>query len=668
MIGVNMNSVSVQQLDNYRTDISNSLVKLSGYQQALVVEKSQLMVASDEASEYLANKDEVAQALAGIYSQTQATSKELYENLLTTQIKEIMPHNDECDRVVLNNSYKRGRPTLSIEVQTVSGKLRDVYLDKGGSIENLIAIGLRFICLCRTTNRRFLVLDEADAAVSPRYAESFASMLYSLSTMLGVQVIYITHKEPERFMGKGRIHHLKRKGGKIVSEVLSDIDHENIKVQGLDGSEESALHENIGIKHLRLTNFKQHENTYLELSPFVNYIVGDNDVGKTAIVQAIEAVMLNKGRDNQVRDNMDFLQVELGLEEDYTLSFKYSLKGKKKTLYQLFDENAEEINRSTSGEKVPEWLDEVLFMPLVNDVNIHISDQHDASFILDKSVSEHKKAEMLNLDDNSKKIQKMISRHHELVDMHRRNHLSSKQSLAKLDSKLLALREMEKSHADLEELDEAISTIKKNSESEKGLTDLIKQMEAEQSFIEAVSAVQSMKVESVEYYDTNELSQIVFEMEKIQSVMTEISNLKDMKVVVPEVVETTELESLINEMTTLNHTIRTLKSIEGVELPKPDVKPISELQEIISGIEDCKSTITLLSKLPKEFNLTPKVQNVNDIMSLISEINTVRSEIRTHGQNLKTEEANLNNAKRQKQVLLESTGFCPLCNQTIHKH
>ncbi|NMS48098.1 hypothetical protein HKB15_27990, partial [Vibrio parahaemolyticus] len=62
-----MNSVSVQQLDNYRTDISNSLVKLSGYQQALVVEKSQLMVASDEASEYLANKDEVAQALAGIY-------------------------------------------------------------------------------------------------------------------------------------------------------------------------------------------------------------------------------------------------------------------------------------------------------------------------------------------------------------------------------------------------------------------------------------------------------------------------------------------------------------------------------------------------------------------------------------------------------------------------
>lgn len=52
--------------------------------------------------------------------------------------------------------------SLDVGVRTSSGFVRNAYQDKGRSVENILAMGLRFISVSRTSNRRLIVMDEAD--------------------------------------------------------------------------------------------------------------------------------------------------------------------------------------------------------------------------------------------------------------------------------------------------------------------------------------------------------------------------------------------------------------------------------------------------------------------------------------------------------------------------
>lgn len=55
------------------------------------------------------------------------------------------------------------------------------------------------------------------------------------------------------------------------------------------------------IRYIRLVNTKQHENTFIELSPGVNVITANIDVGKSTLAQAIEAVAQNEGREGLIK-------------------------------------------------------------------------------------------------------------------------------------------------------------------------------------------------------------------------------------------------------------------------------------------------------------------------------------------------------------------------------
>ncbi|MFS1426304.1 AAA family ATPase [Vibrio splendidus] len=695
---------SITDLDAYQKQITEGIQTLFGHQGALLSQKKDHIITSENATAYLDARNEVSNALADIYAVSQTSSKELYESLLTTQLKEIMPHNDECDRVVLNNDCKRGRPTLNVEVATVSGKLRDVYLDKGGSIENLIAIGLRFICLCRTTNRRFLVLDEADAAVNPKYAASFASMLYSLSTTLGVQVIYITHKEPENYFGKGRIHQFKRRNGKIINEIISDIDHSDIKVTGIDGNEESAMFEDVGFKYIRLTNFKQHENTVIELSPFVNYIVGDNDVGKTAVVQAIEALTLNKGRDKLIRDDMEACQVEFGLEGDYALKYQYMAKGAKKTSYELINENGDEIERSNSGEKLPDWLGGYLLMPLVNGMNIHISDQHNSSFILDKSISEHKKAEMLSLDDSSQMIHKMISRHHEQIDMHRRNQASAKQELAKVDSKLSKIRELERAVAESDELGTIIVGLKKSVDSINPLSKLIGDIESTTIQIGALAQVEELSIENVSVKETGSIYELLGSIEREGVVISNLSQVDELAVAIPSYLETSEIGALLSAIDLCESELTSLSGIDNLNVELVEFKETLDVGQMLSEIDKVSLTLSTLADLnsivldtveyrdnsvlitlikgiqlaSKEIHAigdlsdlevkSPDVKPLKDISMLGKKIGFESSEINKLMHQITQEQSVISQYDEQLSSILGQSDLCPLCKQAIQKH
>jgi hypothetical protein len=420
--------------------------------------KTRLIIEIDTIQANLDKKDEVSNALNILQIRTQEKTKNIYETLLTKLIHEIKGHDKENHKLILKTRIKSNKPWLDIEIESESGHSRDVYLDKGGSIENIVSMGLRFITLSRTSNRRFLAFDEADKNLSSKYMPKIAKMLFELSKQIGIQVLYISHADKSNFEGFAKIINISRSNGSIITECLSDIDESTL----FNDDEINDELDGVGIRYLRLQNFKQHENTLIELGKFVTVITGDVDIGKSTIIQAIDAVNKNLGRDGLIRDDQQQCRVEIGLESESTLTWSYKLRGNKKTKYILTDKNNVEIQRSDNGNTPPEWLSEYLGMPSFKDFDINISDRQNASFILDSKISGHKRAEIMSLGQESNQVMSMIKLHAQEVERNVKSLNQYKKELSETKNRLSCYRHIFKIEEAVNSFNEITMLIQNN--------------------------------------------------------------------------------------------------------------------------------------------------------------------------------------------------------------
>lgn len=401
--------------------IGESIVVNNHQIDSFIGKKAELIINMQESREFLDNSDEISSILEDLNKKTQSKTKSIYESLLTSLLREVKGIDPENKEVVLSTSVKANKPWLDIEIINDKGFRRDVFLDKGFSVRDILAIGLRFIALSRSTNRRIVLLDEPDKSLNPLYIPSLARMISQLSQKIGIQVVYISHHNPASFEGCAKIIHLTRKNGKVVPETIMDYDHKGIDAESnLDLSFKESF-EDSTIKYVRLVDVKQHENSMIELSPYVTVISGDMDLGKSTIIQAIDAVIKNGGREGLIRDDAPSCKVEIGLNDDFTLSFSYKRKGSNKTLYELKDDSNQLIETHNKANVVPEWLNMYMAMPLINDIDLHIAHQGKQEFILDNNAfSGHKRAEILCLSDEADMVQGMILQHNQKIDKNKK--------------------------------------------------------------------------------------------------------------------------------------------------------------------------------------------------------------------------------------------------------
>jgi hypothetical protein len=348
-----------------------------------------------ELDRLLSRKDEVHATLQHLQVTAQGKNKSGFEDLLTSLIHDIIPGKD--DRVVLTTSIQRGLAALDIDI-LVDGELENIEDDKGGSICNIVAMGLRFVVLSRNPNRRVLMFDEADCHLSKEYIPAFAAVLNSLAYELGIQVLYISHHPQANFEGYGRIIQLYKQSGKIHTRVVGE---ESKYPEGYEPPDSA-------IRYIRLKNYGPHENTFVELSPALNIICGDVDLGKSKLIQAIAELTEGKGIERRIKHKKDAFEVELGLEENMSLHWRYARKGTKKTSFVLKDKNS--VPTETSDEAgAPDWLHRYLAMAPVNGENIHLHSQKDPSYLLNSvKYSSPDRAKMLPLGRGSRDVQSMI--------------------------------------------------------------------------------------------------------------------------------------------------------------------------------------------------------------------------------------------------------------------
>jgi hypothetical protein len=156
-------------------------------------------------SRKLANEFEKLNAYLGIAADVTAALEQLSEQLfkqllrvveekLTIALQEIL---DQPIRFVAEPDFKRGAATVSFSIER-DGCREDVLRGQGGSVANILSVGLRMFALTTldpNRHRRVLVLDEQDCWLRPDLVPKLVKIVHDAGKALGFQVIMISHHD-----------------------------------------------------------------------------------------------------------------------------------------------------------------------------------------------------------------------------------------------------------------------------------------------------------------------------------------------------------------------------------------------------------------------------------------------------------------------------------------
>ncbi|CCH49570.1 P-loop NTPase family protein [Pseudodesulfovibrio piezophilus] len=141
---------------------------------------------------------------------------------LTHAIREILGQ----DRVVFTErDVKNNRLQIQFQIRNRGNEdeVEDIMSGQGGSVCNILSVGLRLIALSQLPeekHRPFLVLDEQDCWLKPALVPKFMQLIHEIAERLSLQLLVISHHPLDLFSGAAdRIFELrpdKDSGARVV--------------------------------------------------------------------------------------------------------------------------------------------------------------------------------------------------------------------------------------------------------------------------------------------------------------------------------------------------------------------------------------------------------------------------------------------------------------------
>ncbi len=101
----------------------------------------------------------------------------------------------------VETEWLRGAAAIKFSIHR-DGQPEDIMRGQGGSVVNILSVGLRIFALLTLdpkTNRRFLVLDEPDAWLRPDIVPNLVKIIYEITRRFGFQVILVSHHDVSMF-------------------------------------------------------------------------------------------------------------------------------------------------------------------------------------------------------------------------------------------------------------------------------------------------------------------------------------------------------------------------------------------------------------------------------------------------------------------------------------
>ncbi|MCX8016357.1 MAG: AAA family ATPase [Rhodocyclaceae bacterium] len=315
----------------------------------------------------------------------------------------------------------RAQAQLRFCVQRAEGEQEDILSGNGGSVANVVCTGLRLLAVQRAARaRKFLVLDEPDCWLAPDRVSAFVHALSRATQAMAepMQVLLITH------------HDLAQADAQF--DIVDLLQHEQ-RLQVRAQLRQAALAHQI--RSVRLINWRSHTDTVVPLGAGVTVLRGANNLGKSAVVEALRCLFYGGARADVVRHGQDEARVVLELANGQTLEMTRRRRGAPAVLYRWLDSNAQLLREEIGARgSAPEWIEQACGIAAVEGLQVHVADQKRPLFLLDEPAS--RQMALLSIGQEAQAMS-------ELTERFRQRKRSEQQSLREAEEVLERLRRLQ---------------------------------------------------------------------------------------------------------------------------------------------------------------------------------------------------------------------------------
>ena len=172
--------------------------RLAGIREQLLLDRNSRSKELDECSAYLQVSGKVSAALELLSEKLFQRVLSVIEENLTIALQEVL---EQPIQLKTSADWKRGGATVEFWMER-DGNPEDIMKGQGGSVTNVLSVGLRMFALTtldENVHRRFLVLDEQDCWIRPTLVPRLVKVVRAAGKTLGFQVIMISHHDVSTF-------------------------------------------------------------------------------------------------------------------------------------------------------------------------------------------------------------------------------------------------------------------------------------------------------------------------------------------------------------------------------------------------------------------------------------------------------------------------------------
>ena len=180
------------------TELRRRLDRLQDRRDERVKRSMELSARFEVLNGYLEIADGVSAALKSLSDRLFQQTLDVVQEKLTIALQEIL---EQPIQFRATADFKRGAAAVEFSVLR-DGNAEDILRGQGGSVANVLSVGLRMFALTAldpARHRGFLVLDEQDCWLRPELVPRLVKMVHDAGRALGFQVIMISHHDVALF-------------------------------------------------------------------------------------------------------------------------------------------------------------------------------------------------------------------------------------------------------------------------------------------------------------------------------------------------------------------------------------------------------------------------------------------------------------------------------------
>ncbi|MGE5611133.1 MAG: AAA family ATPase [Bacillota bacterium] len=228
------------------------------------------------------------------------------------------------------------------------------------------------------------------------------------------------------------------------------------------------------LRRITLENFMSHAHTVIDLADGLTVLVGPNNCGKSAVIEALRTVCTNLPAEMLVRHGQREARITIETDDNHTIVWRR----KGPTVSYIID--GREVHRLKGS--VPDDLHDVLRLPKVttpqgDTFDIHFALQKSPMFLIDESGS--KAAGFFSTSSDAEKLMQMQQRHREKVRNAKARHKDLTGEVERLAAQLQALSPVDELSSRVEQTEQEYAAVVEDNQQIAQLTKLLRELDGQ---------------------------------------------------------------------------------------------------------------------------------------------------------------------------------------------